>query len=313
MDFAKTTEELWNSYFLGNLEGNLTKSDLFDPDCVIIGTGRHEFYQNATDFSRALAEEIEERKNIHFRFRDFWCEQKKLSSDAVFVYGGLFILGESSDKNVLINMDSRFTILYKKTENGWKIVHVHQSLPNPEQKDGEYYPKTLYEQFQKEKEKVEHLSMLAQRDGLTDLINYRTFEKLFKNTSKNGTWFFVADLDCFKTINDTCGHMEGNRILKKTATILKASVRSSDLVCRMGGDEFVLLCSGLHSQKEAESLLHRILTNINSLYIEKRGPVSLSVGGTSVHNNESLDIVFRRADQALYEVKAQGRNGWKIC
>lgn len=312
MDLTKITYDIWHAYFFGDGTGSYDQTHLFDPDCVIIGTGKHEFYRNTKEFSETLAAEIAERSDIHFQFKDFWCEQKEISSDVCLVYGGLFIWWESDDKSVRINMDSRFTILYKNTEKGWRVVHIHQSLPNLEQKDGEYYPKTLSQKYREEKEKVTALSHLAQRDGLTDLINYRTFEKLYSNVPKNGTWFFVADLDCFKNINDTYGHMEGNRILKETAAALRASVRSTDLVCRMGGDEFVLLCSGLHTQKDAERLLDRIRHNMTYLKLPGNDQVSLSIGGTAAGTSESLNEIFNRADHALYEVKAEGRNSWKI-
>lgn len=312
MDFSEITKKLWCTYFSAISIHDYTLSGFFAPDCVIIGTGRHEFYHTTEDFCMALEKEIVERQNTDFQIDQFQCQENRLAPGVVLVYGSFLVWWVNAETNIRLHMDSRFSFLYKNTDTGWKIVHIHHSLPNLEQRDGEAYPKTLTEQFLREKEKVEFLSLLAQKDGLTDLINYRTFEKLYPKSIKNGTWFLVADLDCFKNINDTCGHIEGNRILKETARILKSSVRSNDLVCRMGGDEFVLLCSGLPSQKEAEFLLHRILTNISCLHIRDAGSVSLSIGATAVQQNESLEIVFQRADQALYEIKAKGRNGWKI-
>ena len=70
MDFIKKTEELWRSYFLGDENGNYIKSDFFDADCVIIGTGRHEFYQNKDEFSQTIDDEIRERKNIRFQIKN---------------------------------------------------------------------------------------------------------------------------------------------------------------------------------------------------------------------------------------------------
>lgn len=312
MDFTEMAYNVWYTYFFGDKAGHYSQPYLFDSDCVIIGTGKHEFYRNLNEFSETLDAEIAERKDIHFQFKDFWCEQKQISSDVYLVYGGLFIWWEGNDKSILINMDSRFTMLFKNTDSGWKVVHVHQSLPNPEQKDGEYYPKSLSQKYQEEKEKVTTLSDLAQKDGLTDLINYRTFEKLYDTIPKNGSWFFIADLDHFKNINDSYGHMEGNRILKETAAILRCSVRSTDLVCRMGGDEFVFLCSNLHSPQEADQLLKRILHNIGELKLPGNHQVSLSIGGTRIRNDEPLNSIFTRADQALYEVKAEGRGNWKF-
>ena len=106
--------------FFGDKAGHYSQPYLFDPDCVIIGTGKHEFYRNLNEFSETLDAEIAERKDIHFQFKDFWCEQKQISSDVYLVYGGLFIWWEGNDKSILINMDSRFTMLFKNTDNGWK-------------------------------------------------------------------------------------------------------------------------------------------------------------------------------------------------
>lgn len=80
----------------------------------------------------------------------------ELEPDSCLVYGKLHLWWESEDKSTYINMDSRFTFLYHKIKGSWKIVHIHQSMPNKEQSDGEYYPKTLLE-------KVQELQELAQQ------------------------------------------------------------------------------------------------------------------------------------------------------
>lgn len=308
MDFKKKTREVWDFYFFGGEEENSRILEMLDPKCVIIGTGKHEFYRNLDEFLTAIVADVKERQDIQFQYKDFWCEEERISNDTCLVYGKCFVWWESEDKMISINMDSRFTMLYKHTEQGWKIVHVHQSLPNVEQEDGEYYPKTLSQKYLEEKEKVCKLSNLASRDSITDLINYRAFQNAYKETAVEGSWLFVADLDDFKSINDAYGHPEGNRVLKETGAALKASVRSADIVCRMGGDEFILLCHGIHNQDEAGMFLNRILTISNNIPLL----TGISIGGTSVQNGESLDKVFRRADMALYEAKQTKKNHWQL-
>ncbi len=310
MDFKEMTREIWEGYICG--EEDAVKQGLFAPDCVIIGTGKHELYKNLAEFSEAAAQEIEERKNVKFQLKDFWCEVQELTPEICFVYGNVFIWWESEDKSIFINMDSRFTMLYKKYEDGWKIVHVHQSLPNTEQADGEYYPKTLKEQILKAQEETNIYAELANKDNLTGLFNYRAFEGIFEEEKRAGEWIFVIDLDDFKQINDTYGHMRGNKVLRKAAATLKSSVRSQDIVCRMGGDEFVILCVGIGDQTAAEHLMERIQKNMECAGETEEGWTHISVGGTRIEKGDSLEIAFKRADQALYDVKNHGKNGWKI-
>lgn len=313
MDFIKATEKLWKEYLYGDGNENYELPvDLFDPACVIIGTGRHEFFTSLDAFLKTLSKELEDHRKVRFQFRDFRCEQKQLGEDVCLVYGSIYIWSENKEQNIYINMDSRFSILYQREGDGWKIVHVHQSLPNMEQLDGEYYPKTLSEQIQEKQEELDTLTQLARTDSLTGLINYRALEEFFYGQKKENAWIFVIDLDHFKCINDTYGHVAGNHILQRVAAVLSSTVRSCDVVCRMGGDEFVLYCSGLKSEAAAGEFMRRILHTVEEAGKEEPCWIGMSIGGTRVSQEESLETVLKRADQALYDVKANGRKGYKI-
>ena len=115
MDFIETTKQLWNTYFWGDIDANCEQIKLFAPDCIIIGTGKHEFYRNLEAFLQTIRPEISEREQIQFQYKDFWCEEKHLSEDTCLVYGGLFVYWKSEDEQIAINMDSRFTIIYTNT------------------------------------------------------------------------------------------------------------------------------------------------------------------------------------------------------
>lgn len=312
MDLRKLTEEIWKVYFWGEEQSNLRMMEILDPECVIIGTGKHEFYKNVREFSEALAVEMEERKNIQFQFKDFWCEEKQIAPGVCLVYGGIYIWWESEDKSIYINMDSRFSFLYRKEGENWRLLHIHQSIPNMEQMNGEYYPKTLSNQIRKSQEKIAALTNLARKDSLTGLINFRTFEEIYVNMEKRGIWLFVMDLDDFKHINDTFGHIAGNHVLQKMAGILSSAVRSHDVVCRMGGDEFVLLCSDLSDEKGAGELMQRLLQGISDGGAGEKAWTGISIGGTSVREGETLEEAFKRADSALYDVKTHGKNRYGI-
>lgn len=316
MDFRRWTEELWRTYLTGGEEEVARAFEALDPDCVIIGTGAHEFYVGRQDFLPALQGEVTERENISFQFQNFWCDQREIADDTVLVYGGIHIWWTSKDRQpaVTINMDSRFSIVFRKKAEGWRIVHIHQSIPFRDQMDGEYYPKTLLEQVQEVQNIANEMTELAQRDSLTGAYNYMALDRLWKSWKRENSWIFVLDIDNFKTINDTCGHMAGNRVLQQVSRILQDSVRNHDVVFRMGGDEFLLLCKDLKGEESARGLAQRILNRIREGALEDMGDMwaTVSMGFTAVRENESMEKAVDRADQALYQVK-RGKKGGYSC
>lgn len=311
MDFNLFTQQMWQTYFADVDENGIHPiQNWIDPTCTIIGTGKHEIYQTAQEFQAAMYEEFAECNDIQFQFRDFWCESVLLSEDLCLVYGEIYIYWESDDKETTIDMDSRFSMIYRRREDGWKIIHIHHSLPNIEQADGEYYPKTLLSQFIEKLAKMEYLRALAERDGLTGLINYRTFQECYKRyvNENRACWIFVMDVDKFKEVNDTFGHMSGNHVLKKMAITLKDLVQPSDLVCRMGGDEFILLCSGFENEEQAHTFVQRIKNTMIDAGKDERAWARISVGQASVPADAKLEDVIETADMDLYRDK---KNNWK--
>lgn len=166
----------------------------------------------------------------------------------------------------------------------------------------------------------EKLVHLAQYDSLTSLANRnRLYDKLTealarRNRHGDALAVLYLDLDKFKSINDTYGHAGGDAVLREFANRLKASVRQTDTVARIAGDEFVVLLEDLHSSAEAEQVARSILENTKLPFYF--GDVALnfstSIGialGTSDDDAESL---LKRADAALYAAKAAGRNAAKI-
>ena len=310
MDFNLFTQQMWQTYFADvDKDGEHPIQKWIDPTCTIIGTGKHEIYQTAQEFQSAMYKEFAERNHIQFQFRDFWCEPVLLSEDFCLVYGEIYIYWESEDRETTIDMDSRFSMVYRRREDGWKIIHIHHSLPNIEQADGEYYPKTLLNQFNEKLEKMEYLQTLAERDGLTGLINYRTFQERYKQyvDTTSSCWIFIIDVDKFKEVNDTFGHMSGNHVLKKMATTLKNIVRSSDIVCRMGGDEFILLCGGFETEEQAHAFAQRIKSAIAEAGKDERAWAGISVGKASVSAANELEQVIETADVDLYQDKKNSR------
>lgn len=161
------------------------------------------------------------------------------------------------------------------------------------------------------------LSHQASHDALTGLLNRREFEVRVEQvigharTEHQTHALCYLDLDQFKIINDTCGHIAGDELLKQMAVRLKDQLRDSDVVARLGGDEFGILFEGC-SIEEAEKLSNKILSEIKQtrfIWDNKSFEVGASIGVVPINNmSGNVSDVLSAADTACYEAKDQGRN-----
>jgi len=150
----------------------------------------------------------------------------------------------------------------------------------------------------------------ATRDPLTGLLNRRSFEKEAAQLIADGRDFSVAfaDLDHFKQLNDEHGHDAGDRALRNVARTMRDSLRPMDLVCRWGGEEFVILLPGC-TTSEAVASMERMRARLAwAGRDEGRPEVTVSVGVAELEPGESLESVVARADEALLAAKAAGRD-----
>lgn len=172
-----------------------------------------------------------------------------------------------------------------------------------------------------ERKRLENeLAKAAREDFLTGAVNLRTFYELanqeFARFKRTGEAFalLVLDLDRFKQINDTLGHEAGDDALRKFVQIVRANLREQDIFARTGGDEFRLLLPGT-PQAGALVLAEKIRAEVSQVSL--RAPngsatLSMSAGLCNSHAHDtSIDDIVRRADAALYEAKAAGRNAVK--
>ncbi len=154
---------------------------------------------------------------------------------------------------------------------------------------------------------------LASHDPLTQLPNRYDFHRRMKAALRTGRPFAVhyLDLDCFKSINDTLGHAVGDQLLQTMADRLRGLVRRSDVVARLGGDEFAILQVDLNSPNDARQvaakLQHALGQGCNLPGHSLQTSVSIGTVISPEHGVEPEDLL-RRADFALYEAKARGRN-----
>lgn len=193
-----------------------------------------------------------------------------------------------------------FTVLYQKKNGKWMAEHLHLSV------EGEaFYGR--HANSQKLVKQVEKIKKLAERDGLTGLLNFRSFCERFDSAKKDGAWLFIIDVDNFKSINDTYGHLAGNKALKLLAAIMRDSVCGGDLLCRMGGDEFLILFCRPLTADEAANTARRLIENVGQIGGE--APISgISIGITQTADGQSLHSAIKKADKALYISKTSGKN-----
>ncbi len=160
------------------------------------------------------------------------------------------------------------------------------------------------------REKLRHE---ASHDPLTGLLNRGAYEMLLKNVDTSHMALILVDIDHFKTVNDTYGHDVGDRVLKRVAEVLKHSFRSVDLICRIGGDEFVVIMT--RADSTMRELLMSKMKRANQMLLHPKDdlpPVSLSVGVAFSDRKNPCGDIFKDADTALYRVKEAGRNGCEI-
>ena len=161
------------------------------------------------------------------------------------------------------------------------------------------------------------IKRMASHDDLTNVYNRReAFELLAREKSfsdRSGIPFSVCmiDLDNFKQINDTYGHLAGDTVLRTVAGVFKENVRSEDYVARYGGEEFVVVFVNFECRSGKENCVQRLLAVTEALRfpeISESLRVTASLGVTAYRPMETIDTLISRADKALYDAKAKGKN-----
>jgi len=172
----------------------------------------------------------------------------------------------------------------------------------------------------KRKEAEAHIEHLAHYDSLTHLPNRALFSDRLKHALLAGvrndkkTALLFLDLDKFKSVNDTMGHLAGDMLLQSVAERLRSCVRESDTLCRQGGDEFMILLPEVSGPEDAERVARKIIDAMSAPHHigDQELVITFSIGVSVSTEGVTDDEMIKRADDAMYLAKEGGRNNYKF-
>jgi diguanylate cyclase (GGDEF)-like protein len=166
---------------------------------------------------------------------------------------------------------------------------------------------------------IKNLEEDSNLDGLTKVFNRRALDKYLTSITKKGNLknelhLLILDVDDFKNINDTYGHVVGDKVLIFIANLLRKTLRDSDKVFRYGGEEFIVILNRITTVK-CKEITQRILHIISSNTLFYKGNsinVTVSIGATKYLDADEPNSLIERADRALYTSKSQGKNQMNV-
>lgn len=167
--------------------------------------------------------------------------------------------------------------------------------------------------FTEEHQRLEASERSSETDLLTGLLNRRGLMNRFKQMASSLGWsILLVDLDGFKGVNDTYGHPAGDKVLVEASSRLRKTVRDTDLVCRTGGDEFLIVVAGDRNTGEGVALrvveAMRVSIDIGAAAVETRA----TVGGVWTAAKGDLEALTAKADELLYQAKMDGKDRWRF-
>ncbi len=168
-------------------------------------------------------------------------------------------------------------------------------------------------------ERAKALKNVMERDSLTGLLNHANFKDRvaieLARSARTGAQLSVCmvDLDHFKKVNDTYGHLSGDKVIQTLSHSLRGALRKTDVIARYGGEEFAVLLLDT-AQGDAQKVIDRVREQFGKIVFDAAGQhysVTLSAGLASARGETDVEAVLARADEALYSAKTAGRN--QVC
>lgn len=157
------------------------------------------------------------------------------------------------------------------------------------------------------------LEMIASIDKLTNIYNRRMLDEFLKveiemaNRHQDNLSLIIIDMDYFKQVNDTFGHLAGDKLLSQLAKLISDNLRASDIFGRYGGEEFLIICTQTNKQK-AFLLAEKLRMVVKNFRFDEVGYKTISLGVSDLQKDDNVKSLFKKADDALYQAKNSGRD-----
>ncbi len=219
----------------------------------------------------------------------------------------------------------RLSTVFHRKNSVWLLMHMHLSLPTTAHGEDESYPvreleeraevlqRLVDEKTARLHAALNEIQSLASKDTLTGLCNrLKIDEHLEREINRSHRYLtslslILLDVDHFKDVNDTYGHLKGDQVLIALAELMQRRVRKTDILGRWGGEEFLLLCPETGLQ-DAALLAESLRATVAEHDFGLSGKCTVSLGVTSYAPGDSAESLVGRADKALYAAKYGGRN-----
>ncbi len=308
-----------------------------------------------SDVLHCYVENINEQINLEEEFEDFRDQNQillDLSEEIMFEYdiqaGSMMFTGkavyifnfnnympdfaeEVARRELICKED--LPIFERLLENMKNHVEMHEEFRVRDKNDDMQWCRVSYRIFQRQDGRVlavgkftniateRALMVKAETDSMTGLLNKGSVEYKISECFEEMTnpvqqhFLMILDIDNFKGVNDTYGHMQGDMVIKKVAEQLKKNFRNSDILGRIGGDEFVVFLKNCASQERVHVLANNLLQGIHDIYADpdKTKPVAVSIGiACHPNNGHNFSSLYETADKALYQSKLQGKNRYSF-
>ncbi|MFC5560192.1 diguanylate cyclase domain-containing protein [Ureibacillus thermophilus] len=300
-------------------------------DGEILAVGVYKDFMEQMEIQRKLVLSQECYRNLldHFPYAIFLLE------DDAIIYtnqAGLHLVGASIQDEVIglsieellpleeylsLKERSQTTALLKRMDGEFLWVEMTKRKVLFEQ---EYVSQLVMRDITEQKNYEEQLKYFAYHDPLTGVFNRLYFtneiKKKIEEASRNHFMFGIMfiDLDDFKKVNDSFGHDAGDQLLVKFANRIKKNIREGDILCRIGGDEFLVLIKNIRGKQTLEKIAQRLQNTFQVPYqVGNHSIVVTSSIGIAIFPQDGIDekTLIKRSDQALYQAKKL-RNGFQF-
>lgn len=219
-------------------------------------------------------------------------KKQNMTLEPITIDGKVYVMIQIDDITCEVTNEYKLTSLINELKRGY--LEVKES-----------------EEFNKHLAQMDPLTKIANRHGIIQYI-----DKLFsKKESLCGRALMFIDLDGFKQVNDTYGHLMGDNLLIAVAGILKNKVRSGDYVARLGGDEFLILLNNIQNSEGVAAVGKKLVaeiakpTTIDSKEVKVTASIGIAMYNDKIKNTKDF---IKRADDAMYRAKHEGKNNYVI-